>query len=319
MKMKRILITGGMGYVGSRLAIHLKSNPSLEIHLTTTRTVLPEWIRAFYVHELNILNKQEIHKLLEIVRPDAIVHLAGLPQAKCQSDPDMARAINVDGSRKLAEAAAGSGVRRLIFTSTFQVYGSLKGKITEDNPLDPQNEYARTKVEAEQQLQEVARSSAMELVVLRLANGYGCPAYENIAASAWGLIFNAFCRKAVDEGIIEINSNQYRNYITLTDITRAVEFFIFKDICKSEIYNLGGSECLSVLQVAERVSSIFAKHFNGVKIPVRQLKDLPQSFPFDFDSSKLHNAGFTLLNNSEEEILNTLLFCKKVAGGKTNA
>jgi nucleoside-diphosphate-sugar epimerase len=102
--------------------------------------------------------------------------LAGLPQAKCQSDPDMARAINVDGSRKLAEAAAGSGVRRLIFTSTFQVYGSLKGKITEDNPLDPQNEYARTKVEAEQQLQEVARSSAMELVVLRLANGYGCPA-----------------------------------------------------------------------------------------------------------------------------------------------
>lgn len=112
---------------------------------------------------------------------DAIVHLAGRAHVvrEVESDPQAAyQRANVEATARLAAAAVAAGVRRFIFVSSIGVHGNRAERpLTENDPPAPCEPYAETKLRAERTLDEIARKSAMQTVVLRPTLVYGpqCP------------------------------------------------------------------------------------------------------------------------------------------------
>jgi nucleoside-diphosphate-sugar epimerase len=117
---------------------------------------------------------------------DYIIHLAGAAHAS-DAQTDASRRlfdrVNVQGTERLARAAAARGVHRFVFISSALVHGTCSGErpITEKNPLRPESAYARSKVEAERRLLDVAASTSMEVVILRPPMVYGAGAGGNFA------------------------------------------------------------------------------------------------------------------------------------------
>ena len=107
---------------------------------------------------------------------DVVVHLAGILHVANPPPEEERRyrAINVDGTRHLAEAAAAAGVRRLVLASTTTVYGPTAGQAaSEDTAPAPDSWYAESKLEAERVARSIGRQSGLEIVILRLSAVYG--------------------------------------------------------------------------------------------------------------------------------------------------
>jgi nucleoside-diphosphate-sugar epimerase len=106
-----------------------------------------------------------------------VVHLAGWAHVPATGGEALAaaRRVNVDGTRRLAEAAAANGVRRFVFLSSVKVNGEATRAtpLTESDPPRPEDAYGITKWEAEQALWQAAAKSSMEIVVLRAPLVYG--------------------------------------------------------------------------------------------------------------------------------------------------
>ena len=248
------------------------------------------------------------------VKPEAIIHLAAMPQAQCQLDPQSALAVNTEGTRRLLNVADQLGVKRFIYFSTFQVYGKLIGKVSEENRPYPENPYAQSKLKAEEVIDQFQSQQAMRTLIVRLSNGFGYPAGENVGEHIWGLVFNAFCQQCFAARVITIRSNQYRDFITLEDVARAVDHFLFMPSTAGleGVFNLGGDCCLSVFEVAQQVKQVYEKHYRRsveIKAPVAEDQNLFKRFHYCID--KLRATGFVRQDRREEEILKTLQLCEK--------
>lgn len=116
-----------------------------------------------------------------------VFHCAARAHVLRETDPDPLHAyrrVNVQGTQRLAEAAAESGVRRMVFVSSIGVLGTAtKGEeaFSESSPPRPEEDYARTKLEAEHALWEVSRRTGLEIVVVRPPLVYGRGAKGNFA------------------------------------------------------------------------------------------------------------------------------------------
>lgn len=114
---------------------------------------------------------------------EAVVHLAGLAHSKTFTQEDY-QSVNVNGTIHLAEKAASAGVKRFVFVSSIGVNGSSTyGKPFSPNALPcADNDYARSKLEAEQGLKKVAEETGLELVIVRPTLVYGRNAPGNFGS-----------------------------------------------------------------------------------------------------------------------------------------
>lgn len=109
---------------------------------------------------------------------DCVVHLAARTHVLRDTDVDMLaayRRVNVEGTRRLAQAAARSGVRRLVFVSSIKVNGeaTVDQPFTENDTPRPEDAYGISKWEAERAMSQIAADTGMEAVVLRPPLVYG--------------------------------------------------------------------------------------------------------------------------------------------------
>ncbi len=311
----RILLIGGLGYVGGRLASHLHQQQLGEVHLSSVRRNFPAWSNQFVMHHLDLSDTASIQQCLNRARPDVIIQLGALQQADCADNPELAHKINVEGTARLVEQAKAQGIKRLIYFSTFQIYGDFVGHITEQTRPNPKSVYAQTKWEGEQVVSSAA-SRDFQTIVFRLSNAYGCPVDEQVADSVWTLAVNAFCRRAVTQGALLIKSNQYRDFIPMTDVVGATAYFL-KDLCgawRDGVYNLGGENCMSILQLAERVAANYERVIADRPLRIEgPTQDLDRVFePFQYDIHQLRQAGYQLRGSMDLELQETLKFCRKL-------
>ena len=167
----RILVTGASGFVGSVLCRELLARGHTVRagirRASSSDTALPE---AHEVVVPDIAAEFDRSALLDGI--DTVVHLAAVAH-RTAGEAEIRR-VNVDATRRLAEAAIGS-VRRFVFLSSVKVHGedSGSGAYGEADPLRPEDPYGRSKLEAERALTETAARSGMELVLLRPPLVYG--------------------------------------------------------------------------------------------------------------------------------------------------
>jgi len=171
----RVVVTGASGFVGSAL------RPRLPASVNTLAFGAPDWEP----------------RLASCHLEDATsFHLAGRAHA-FDGDESAFERDNAFKSRALAQAAVREGARRIVFLSTIKVYGEQSGDraFTPEDPANPQDAYARSKLAAEEALTQVARDSSLEVTIVRSPLVYGPGARANLEAllqladSPWPLPF----------------------------------------------------------------------------------------------------------------------------------
>ncbi|WP_075792937.1 SDR family oxidoreductase [Massilia putida] len=314
-----ILITGGLGYVGGRVARHLAASPNLDLRLTsrTPPASAPAWLTRGAVAGWDTAD--DATALLTGI--DTVVHFAALNEIDSARDPVRALEVNGNDTVRLLMAAQQAGVRRFIYFSTAHVYGApLAGHINERTLPRPIHPYAITHKVAEDFVLAAYDQRKIEGVVLRLSNGFGAPIDPEV--NRWTLIANDLCRQAVTTGKLVLKSSglQRRDFVTLADVARCVEHFIAlpSDQLQDGLFNLGGQCVLSMFELA----SVVARRCEavlGFLPPVERPMPAPGETAPDllYAIDKLKAAGFSPVGGVEDEIDATLLLCRDAFGKQT--
>lgn len=215
--MKKILVTGANGMIGSALVCDLVNKYELILlDLNTNR--IEKYADRSMIIKSELSKVAEFEDLLDNVY--CVVHLAAAVHwvPKTSEEKQQIIQTNAEGSRLFYNACAEHGVERFLFFSTNDVYEASDELITEETDTNPQGTYGKSKLLAEQYLLEESKISKTAVCVFRPASVYG----ENDKGSMKSLI--AFCRK----GIVPMigKGENKKALIYLKDIVYAVEKYI---------------------------------------------------------------------------------------------
>lgn len=188
----KILITGGAGFLGQRLARELLAHGKVGGQAFTTLTLLdvvpaPDFGDTRIRVRVGDLSQPEIVDQAIDAQTAVVFHLAAIVSGQAEADFDLGMRINLDASRNLLEACRRRGhVPRVVFTSSVAVYGGdLPDVVRDDTALDPRSSYGVQKAVAELLLSDYARKGFVDGVVLRLPTISVRPGKPNAAASSF--------------------------------------------------------------------------------------------------------------------------------------
>lgn len=312
----RVLITGGLGYVGGRIATYLAAaSPQLHLRLMTRRggDGVPAWATGMDIVQADLLDEDSLAAAVDDI--DTVIHLAAVNVTESEQDPDLALEVNGRGTHRLLQICHAQAVKRFIYFSTFHVYGPLASHpINEATATRPIHPYAITHRLAEDMVNWYRHSYGIDTLILRLSNGYGYPADSLV--NRWDVVFNDLCKQAIQQGEIRLRSRgeQHRDFVSLTDVARAVQHLLMLPTEKWQdgLFNLGGARSMSILEVAELVASELF-NYCGKKVPISVLEsdETPSTGPVVYSIDKLKRTGFSLAGDSREEIRGTFRMCEE--------
>lgn len=310
---KKVLLTGGFGTLGGRIADELAKNPEIKLRIASReKQSPPTWAPNAEVFCVDFENHNSIKQMLD--GATHVVHLAALNDYECRADPKNAELVNVEYTRRIIDQACQLENLRIIYLSTIQVYGNnLTGVTTEISPTNPSDAYSKTHLDAERIVEQAHQSKKIDGVRLRSANGFGSPMTP--AAKIWQIIANDLCRQAIENKKLTLKSHglQFRNFIPFTDVCTAVKHLLEMPVQQigDGLFNLGAKTPLKIFQMAEIIAAR-CEAVLGFRPPINKPSEMPSVTPasFEYDSKKLLSTGLVLNNNIENEIDALLKNCK---------
>lgn len=312
---KSILLTGGLGYIGGRVAEWLVKNPDYLLTVTSRdpeNADLPEWLSKHQCKKLDVLNDDDIKGVC--AESEVIIHFAALNEIDSALDPESALIVNTLGTLKLVKAAEAYGVKRFIYFSTAHIYRSpLEGQISETTLPRPVHPYAITHRSAEDFVLSVNFGKKMKGIVLRLSNSIGAPL--NPKVNRWSLVGNDLCRQAITKHEIRLKSSglQKRDFISLHDVARATEHMIQlpDDSIGEGIFNIGGENSLSIYDLALKIQAKCTLRFHFTPPIIRPEPSSGETVgTLGYSIGRLKSTGFSLTGDLDQEIEETLRFCQ---------
>ena len=298
MKKQKIIITGGLGYIGNELCkLYSGETRYKNIIITDNRFIservkqLRDW--GFEFIQTSILDKQKITEICKDA--DVIHHLAGVTDVaytKTQETPEKDKLIidtAIQGTLNILEATSSSC--KIVFPSTHVVYEGFaesKFNITEDEPTSAILTYSKCKVANENDI----KSSGKKYVILRLGSVYG----YSTDTMRIGIMPNLFSKMTSQNSSIKLFSGgvQYKSLSPLLDVARCFKFMAESRI-ENETFHLT-KENVTVKEVAE-----LCKKFNP-KIELINTNDEIPNLGYTLSNKKLLNTGFKFIYNLENSI-----------------
>jgi nucleoside-diphosphate-sugar epimerase len=284
---KRILVTGGAGYVGSIVVDELlgrghrvRALDSL-LHGSVPSLLLAWGHPEFEFVHADVRDEDACRAALEGVV--AVVHLAAIVgDPACARDPELARGVNLDATKRLLDDAAAAGVERFVFASTCSNYGRLDGDsfATEEFPLAPVSLYAETKVGAEEAV--LARAgNGLATCCLRLATVYGTS-----PRMRFDLTVNEFTREvALDRDLLVYGEQFWRPYVHVRDAAQAILLALDApaESVSGEVFNVGDTaENYRKLDLVE----ILKQRFPQARVEFVHREDDPRDYRVSFEKVK---------------------------------
>ncbi len=255
-----ILITGGTGFIGSRLALRClergrdvkvlgkKNNPAEEENLKIIEEYGAQVILA------NIYEKKEVMNALEGV--EVVYHLAAA-QHEMNIPDQRFWMVNVDGTRSMLEASIKVGVKRFVHGSTIGVYGILDGKINEDSPCNPDNIYGITKLEGEKLA--LSYSDRVAVVVIRIPETYG-PGDRRLLKLFKTINKNVFFMIGKGKNL--------HHLIYVDDLIDGLFLAADNDRATGEVILLAGNDVISTNEMVGTIADALGKPFPKVRVPL---------------------------------------------------
>lgn len=297
-----ILVTGGAGYIGSHTCVELLNAGYEVIVVDNFSNSKPEALKrikeitgkSLKFYEIDLLNKEELEKVLSENSIEAVIHFAGLKAVgESVKIPLRYYHNNITGTLMLCEVMQKYEVKKIVFSSSATVYGMPKSApISEDFPLNATNPYGRTKLMIEEILQDVHISDKdWSVALLRYFNPIGAHESGKIGEDPNGIPNNLMpyiTQIAVGKREkLSIFGSDYdtndgtgvRDYIHVVDLAKghikALEKIL--SITGVDAYNLGTGVGYSVLDVVNNFEKATGKHIPYV-LTDRRAGDIDKCF-----------------------------------------
>ncbi len=296
---KKIIITGGLGYIGTELCkIYSGVSWNNEILVIDNRFIservnqLRNWGIKFI--QGDILDGELTKKNLS--NSDIVHHLAGItdvPRTSVESDEKKNNKINqvaFEGTKNIISAIPDTC--KIIFPSTHVVYEgiqSAKKNILENETVSPILTYSTGKVNNEEQI----KKSGKKYVILRLGSVYG----YSTDTTRFDIMPNLFSKLASQNKIIKLFSGgkQIKSLVPLLDVARCFKFMEENQNINSEIFHVT-KDSVTVKKVAEICKK------NNSKVILRETNDEIPNLGYTLSNQKLLKTGFKFLYNLEDSI-----------------
>jgi UDP-glucuronate 4-epimerase len=288
LKDKRILVTGGVGFIGSHLCEALRSRGA---KLAAYDNFDPYYSRGIKERNASLLNSAGVNIIEGDIRdetllmqtmssfaPDVIVHLAARAGVRPSlEDPKLYVDVNIYGTIKLLEAAREAGIRKIVFASSSSVYGAnqaerFKESNSTDRPLSP---YGATKKAGELLCHTYHYLFGMSIACLRFFTVYGPRQRPDLA-------IRKFVRLALDDKELPVfgDGKSSRDYTHIQDILTGIEGAI--NWCDAEtprydIFNLGSSHPVVLNDMIKLIEESIGKPIRRHTLP-EQPGDVPRTY-----------------------------------------
>ena len=296
---KKIIITGGLGYIGTELC-KLYSGVSWhhEIIVIDNRFISERvnQIRNWNIEFIqgDILDKDLISKICR--NADVVHHLAGItdvPRTKSESSKiqdQKIKEVGEKGTQNILDAI--SDKCKIIFPSTHVVYEGIKvvkTNIKENEATRPILSYSSSKAYNEDQL----KNSGKNYIILRLGSVYG----YSTDSMRIDIMPNLFAKITSQDGILKLfaGGRQLKSLVPLIDVARCFKFMEEKKEINSDVFNLT-KDTVTVKEVAE----ICKKH--NPKVSLKETNDEVPNLGFSLSNKKLLNTGFEFLYNLNQNL-----------------
>ena len=295
MTLKKVLVTGGAGYIGSILTeVLLKAGFSVTVldNLAHGEAQMFHFC-ANPMFDFVLGDARDERILAGLIRDaDVIIPLAALVGAPaCDKDPDLATSLNLGAVRSINKLR-GRG-QLVIYPNTNSGYGTKSGDTfcTEDSALEPISLYGRTKCEAENEI-----LSSRNSITFRLATVFGTSPRMRI-----DLLVNHFVYAAITDGYLVIfEKNFKRNFVHIRDVAECFLFGILNaEKMVGRPYNLGlDSANLSKEGLANKIKDILPKFY----VHFAEVGTDPDKRDYIVSSERLRSAGFEATRSLEDGI-----------------
>ncbi len=237
----------------------------------------------------DILNATSITKLIKTYKVDTVVLTAGLSGRDSASNPVKAHRLNVESAKTVGEVVRKTGVGRLVFLSTFAVYGNPSvQRITELVMPRPQSEYGRTKLAAEAALTGL-RAKGVDVRILRPCGIYG-PLRLGMGSQS-AQLFESLLVGAVNKLALKVqaSSTTADEYLYVKDLGRAIAITALANVeSPNFIFNVGAGRVTTARQLCQAVRLVVP----GTRVSIETV-DAETTSPLPLDVSLIRKTlGF---------------------------
>jgi UDP-glucose 4-epimerase len=264
---RRILVTGGAGFIGSHLVSLLLKQGCKVTVLDNLSTGKLENLRGclndsgFKFVKGDLRNRRDLEEAVRGV--DAVFHLAAITSVPYSvKHPNVTMKVNVEGTRKLLEACLRGRVKSFIYVSSCAVYGEPKYlPIDEKHPTKPISPYAESKLKAERICRDFQEAHGLKTTVLRPFNVYG----PGMRSDQYGGVVARFIERLRlgKPPIIYGDGEQTRDFIHVEDAVRAMILALDNEETAGRTFNVATGTPTSINRLAQLLIDLFGA--KGIK------------------------------------------------------
>lgn len=284
---KKIIITGGAGFIGSALIKELQKD-DFEIFVVDNlsfgnKNFINLDNSQFF--KTDIRNKQELNAIFKQVKPEWVIHLAAIHFIPyCNKHPYEASDINIRGTINVLEAAKeSSSLRKIFFASTAAVYPIFDHAISENHRVEPLDIYGLTKYTGERLCNEFYLENNIPTVICRLFNAFGPnETNDHLIPEIQQQINNG--QRTINLG----NLTPKRDFIHTYDMARAIRVLMESNTNSFDIFNLGRGKEYSVKEVVQAFERQLGEKIN-IEVEQSRVREVERQHLLA-DVTKLKNA-----------------------------
>ena len=302
--MKKYLITGGAGFIGSRFIIFMMDKyDDIEIINLDKLTYAgnPENLRdvenngRYSFYHGDICDKKMVSEIFVKHEPDLLVNFAAESHVdRSIGKPEDFIETDVYGTFVLLEAVREHSVSKFIQISTDEVYGSTQGKpFRESDPLMPSSPYSASKAGADRLAYSYFKTYGLPIIITRASNNYGSHQYPE-------KLIPLFITNAIEEKPLPLYGDgmNVRDWLYVEDHCAAIDYIIREGI-DGEVYNVGGGNELTNMEITEKILDLTGRDKRLIKF----VKDRPgHDKRYALDCKKLSELGWNPPTDFEEGI-----------------
>tara|TARA_B100000749_G_scaffold106633_1_gene81592 strand:+ start:277 stop:1293 length:1017 start_codon:yes stop_codon:yes gene_type:complete len=294
--MKKVIVTGGAGFIGSNLVKYLLKKKYFVINIDKlSYSANPYNLKNLYKNKnytffkVDLNNKKKIVKILKKYKPEGIFNLAAETHVDRSIDkPKNFIFSNILGTYNLLEAIVSYKKKiKLIHVSTDEVYGDLiKGRSDEKFPYNPSSPYSSSKASADHLIKAYVRTYKIQAIVTNCCNNYGPNQFPEKLIPK--LIFNIINNRALP---IYAKGKNSREWMHVQDHCDALLLVYLKGKV-GESYNIGSSMNLKNIDIAKKLIKIAKDRTLKInkKVKIKFVKDRPgHDFRYALNNKKILN------------------------------